>query len=340
MILHSAVSGVYVVGSYKTFGQQQPQARVRRLPLPPRHFVARSMCTVSLSLVAARVGFLSLPRRLTLRNSRQRGGPILLGVDHRCRRLQEAVCDAHAPTGGDHAQVTATPSNAACARLPRPVRAPSSPPRSYTTLAKHRTTFLAATVLMLFCMGGNFAMFPAQARSRRISRRDLAARDRHALVGSRRRSRRGLAACISRMHLGAISARSPPLPRRADAPRVWRQRRFCLLVHVHRVRIGGTPRPDPRLASLRQGRLRARLPCARAALVCVDQPHRPTVVLDAPPLVRRKLLTRLPTSSLPSTRLLPTYRVASMDVAVRRGALIGRRRPGPAGVRRAPAGSR
>ena len=170
MILHSAVSGVYVVGSYKTFGQQQPQARVRRLPLPPRHFVARSMCTVSLSLVAARVGFLSLPRRLTLRNPRQRGGPILLGVDHRCRRLQEAVCDAHAPTGGDHAQVTATPSNAACARLPRPVRAPSSPPRSYTTLAKHRTTFLAATVLMLFCMGGNFAMFPAQARSRRISR--------------------------------------------------------------------------------------------------------------------------------------------------------------------------
>ena len=39
------------------------------------------------------------------------------------------------------------------------------PLRSYTRLAKHRLAFLAATVLMLFCMGGNFAMFPAQARA-------------------------------------------------------------------------------------------------------------------------------------------------------------------------------
>jgi len=34
---------------------------------------------------------------------------------------------------------------------------------AYTTLAKSRATFAAATVLMLFCMGGNFAMMPAQA---------------------------------------------------------------------------------------------------------------------------------------------------------------------------------
>jgi len=33
---------------------------------------------------------------------------------------------------------------------------------SYARLAKHRFTFAAATVLMLFGMGGNFAMFPAQ----------------------------------------------------------------------------------------------------------------------------------------------------------------------------------
>lgn len=46
---------------------------------------------------------------------------------------------------------------------------------------------------MLFCMGGNFAMFPAQ-------------------VGSRRISRRGLAARLSRVRLGAISARDLPPP--------------------------------------------------------------------------------------------------------------------------------
>ena len=33
---------------------------------------------------------------------------------------------------------------------------------NYGRLAATRPTFLVATVLMLFCMGGNFAMFPAQ----------------------------------------------------------------------------------------------------------------------------------------------------------------------------------
>ena len=33
---------------------------------------------------------------------------------------------------------------------------------NYARLAQHRVTFLIATVLMLFGMGGNFAMFPAQ----------------------------------------------------------------------------------------------------------------------------------------------------------------------------------
>ena len=33
---------------------------------------------------------------------------------------------------------------------------------NFGRLAATRPTFLAATVLMLFCMGGNFAMFPAQ----------------------------------------------------------------------------------------------------------------------------------------------------------------------------------
>ena len=33
---------------------------------------------------------------------------------------------------------------------------------NYGRLAAYRPTFLIATVAMLFCMGGNFAMFPAQ----------------------------------------------------------------------------------------------------------------------------------------------------------------------------------
>eukprot|EP00962_Isochrysis_galbana_P020512 scaffold5991_cov102-Isochrysis_galbana.AAC.1 len=33
---------------------------------------------------------------------------------------------------------------------------------SYQYLAKSRITFCMATVVMLFCMGGNFALFPAQ----------------------------------------------------------------------------------------------------------------------------------------------------------------------------------
>ena len=32
----------------------------------------------------------------------------------------------------------------------------------YKLLAKSRITFAIATIMMLFCMGGNFAMFPAQ----------------------------------------------------------------------------------------------------------------------------------------------------------------------------------
>ncbi len=35
---------------------------------------------------------------------------------------------------------------------------------AFTTLAKTRLTFGLATILMLFCMGGNFAMFPAEAQ--------------------------------------------------------------------------------------------------------------------------------------------------------------------------------
>ena len=37
---------------------------------------------------------------------------------------------------------------------------------SYRQLAGSRLTFAAATIGMLFCMGGNFAMFPAQHRNR------------------------------------------------------------------------------------------------------------------------------------------------------------------------------
>ena len=33
---------------------------------------------------------------------------------------------------------------------------------NYGRLAAYRPTFMLATVTMLFCMGGNFAMFPAQ----------------------------------------------------------------------------------------------------------------------------------------------------------------------------------
>ena len=33
---------------------------------------------------------------------------------------------------------------------------------AYKSLSANRVTFAIATVLMLFCMGGNFAMFPAQ----------------------------------------------------------------------------------------------------------------------------------------------------------------------------------
>jgi len=109
MILHSAVSGIIVIGSYKTFGAKQPALNSD--------------------------SFLTLVGSLGAIFGNAAG-----------RFFWGAASDV---VGFKKCFIVLTLLEAATMML-------------YTTLAKTRTTFALATILMLFCMGGNFAMFPAQ----------------------------------------------------------------------------------------------------------------------------------------------------------------------------------
>jgi len=109
MILFSAVSGLCVAGSYKTFGTRQPHLNSDKF----------------LSLVGSASAILG-----------NAAGRFFWG----------SLSDLK---GFKHPFMVLTLIEAACML-------------GYTALAKSRITFAIATVLMLFCMGGNFAMFPAQ----------------------------------------------------------------------------------------------------------------------------------------------------------------------------------
>jgi len=109
MILNSAISGLIITGSYKTFGATQPQLNSDQ--------------------------FLSLVGSLSAIFGNAAG-----------RFFWGAMSDIH----GFKRPFTLLTLIQASAML------------SYNQLAAYRPTFLLATVLMLFCMGGNFAMFPAQ----------------------------------------------------------------------------------------------------------------------------------------------------------------------------------
>lgn len=109
MILNSAVSGLNVAGSYKTFGTKQPQLNSDT--------------------------FLSLVGSLSAIFGNAAG-----------RFFWGGVSDV---AGFKRPFVVLTLLQSATML-------------SYARLARSRATFALATIVMLFCMGGNFAMFPAQ----------------------------------------------------------------------------------------------------------------------------------------------------------------------------------
>jgi len=109
MILNSAVSGLMITGSYKTFGTKQPQLN----------------SDAFLSLVGSVASILG-----------NAAGRFFWGS------LSDSM--------GFKRPFMALTAIQALTMI------------SYRQLAATRPTFLLATVLMLFCMGGNFAMFPAQ----------------------------------------------------------------------------------------------------------------------------------------------------------------------------------
>ena len=109
MILGSAVSGLNIASSYKTFGAKQP------------HLNNDAFLTVvgALSAIGGNAAGASSGARFPIRSASSHASAC-------SRRSRASSCSTSAAS-------------------PRP-----------------RLTFLLSTVFMLFCMGGNFAMFPAQ----------------------------------------------------------------------------------------------------------------------------------------------------------------------------------